>query len=744
MPFIVFSQDKVGINTTNPQFKLDVRGTDDDTDGPDLQLATPSENHFLRLFAGRGGDPRPFLLFSNADTFRIATSGSDFSGFNEHFVMLPDGKVGFNTLTGQYDMINEPFQVFADQFYYVNEQDQQALQGPDVFPINLFQTGGQIFTVGKTGFLTNFEIVARSLGPGQAKLTYIIYENDENGVQLDAGTVIITNTTLGTVSFNTYPIPVTTGDQLFLELRYDSDAEAEWSYDNTDPYEPGDAQFWEGVWGMPGGVDFAFTSFVNAQYADRLPILSVLDGEGRVKVNNYKLPASDGLWQQVLSTNGSGDLLWSDQRGIFENASGVIRNTGDHSSEDFVFGDYDLTGMFANKFFFDKDKGAFRAGRITNNNWQPVNIGQFSIATGWNTRASGYASQAGGQLTQALGDYAFAFGLSSIASGLNSFSAGNGSSAAGESALAIGEFNTASKIGAVALGSGNSATGTYSFATGINTEARSSSSSTFGEDNIAEGFAASAFGYNTISNSSATTVVGMYNDPIVLPNTAASFDTPLFIVGNGDGDGGQGEEGRSNAMIVRKDGRVGIGTDHPESLVHMTNNSTSELIIESWFASPILRLTKNAPTPFEDWTLRMDVTNGDVLDWSHDDVSRMLLKPDGRLAIGTSSFATDYLVNIGGKLIAEEVRVQVEGAWPDYVFEDDYALPSLDQVAKSIQENHHLPGIPSAQEVEEKGIHLGEMQKAMMEKIEELTLYIIELDKKNQELESQLKRILDK
>ena len=743
LPLFAFSQDKVGINTTSPLYKMDIRSTDDDDDGPDLQLATPSENHFLRLFGGRGGDPRPFMLFSNADTFRIVTSGSDFSNFSEHFVMLPDGKVGFNSLLGHYQTIEERFQVFADQNYYVNELDQGSPQGADVFPINPTQYSGQIFTVGKTGFLTGFDVIVRSLGPGQAKLNYQVYENDENGALLDAGSVIVPNVVFGTVNFNTYPIPITVGDQLFLVLSYDSDAEAEWSYDNADPYAPGDGQFWEGAWGMPGGVDFAFTSYVDAEYANRLPILSVLDGEGRVKVNNYKLPAEDGLPQQVISTNGSGDLSWTTgQGGAFENASGIVRNKGNHATDDFVFGDDDLTSLFENKFFFDKDKGAFRAGRITNNNWQPADIGQFSLATGWNTLASGYASEAGGQSSQATGDYAKAFGLSSIASGSYALSVGNANTASGESAVSMGESNLATKLGAISMGSQNSALGLFSASIGRNNNAFGQSSFAFGEDCVTEGFASSTFGYQNIANSSSTSVVGIYNDPIELPGASMTSVTPMFIVGNGDGTGGQGEEGRSNALIVRKDGRVGIGTNLPDGHVHIKGEPSTDLIVESQYGDPILRLTNNGSSPNADWTMRMDVSDGDVLDFRSNGASKMTMKPDGTLAIGTSNYASGYLVNIGGKLIAEEMRVQVEGLWPDYVFHEDYDLPTLEQVEKSIRANHHLPGIPSAKEVAEKGLHLGEMQKAMMEKIEELTLYVIELNNKNNALEEKIATLI--
>ncbi|NAY93419.1 hypothetical protein GTQ34_16025 [Muricauda sp. JGD-17] len=91
-------------------------------------------------------------------------------------------------------------------------------------------------------------------------------------------------------------------------------------------------------------------------------------------------------------------------------------------------------------------------------------------------------------------------------------------------------------------------------------------------------------------------------------------------------------------------------------------------------------------------------------------------------------------LGIRGKLTANEVKVKL-GGWADYVFEEDHDLPTLEEVEKYIQEKGHLINIPSAKEVEENGIHLGEMNKLLLEKVEELTLYVINLKKENQRIE---------
>ncbi len=110
----------------------------------------------------------------------------------------------------------------------------------------------------------------------------------------------------------------------------------------------------------------------------------------------------------------------------------------------------------------------------------------------------------------------------------------------------------------------------------------------------------------------------------------------------------------------------------------------------------------------------------------------------GDLRIATTTAATGYALSINGKVACEEVLVQDMTSWPDYVFKSDYNLMSLDNLEQSIKENGHLPGLPSAQEIETNGLHLGNMQKQVVEKVEELTLYTIEQGKMLQELKKEI------
>jgi hypothetical protein len=111
------------------------------------------------------------------------------------------------------------------------------------------------------------------------------------------------------------------------------------------------------------------------------------------------------------------------------------------------------------------------------------------------------------------------------------------------------------------------------------------------------------------------------------------------------------------------------------------------------------------------------------------------------LRIGTTNGATGYLLSVAGKIMCTELRVQNTSAWPDYVFADDYKLQTIDELEQHIKDKGHLPGVPSAVEVEQNGIAVGEMQHVMMEKIEELTLYIIELKKQNDQLSKRIASI---
>ena len=108
---------------------------------------------------------------------------------------------------------------------------------------------------------------------------------------------------------------------------------------------------------------------------------------------------------------------------------------------------------------------------------------------------------------------------------------------------------------------------------------------------------------------------------------------------------------------------------------------------------------------------------------------------NGKVAIGTNNFIGDRKLYVDGGIIAEKVEVKNSDSWADYVFEKDYKLRKLTEVASYIAANKHLPDVPSAKEVKENGFDLAKMDETLLRKVEELTLYILQLEERLQKLE---------
>ena len=107
-------------------------------------------------------------------------------------------------------------------------------------------------------------------------------------------------------------------------------------------------------------------------------------------------------------------------------------------------------------------------------------------------------------------------------------------------------------------------------------------------------------------------------------------------------------------------------------------------------------------------------------------VNDMVINPDGNVGIGITTPQEKLAVN--GKIRAREVKVEPTNNWPDYVFEESYQPMSLAEIATFVKQHKHLPEVPSAKEVAQNGLELGEMNKVLLKKIEELTLHLIEKD----------------
>jgi len=162
-------------------------------------------------------------------------------------------------------------------------------------------------------------------------------------------------------------------------------------------------------------------------------------------------------------------------------------------------------------------------------------------------------------------------------------------------------------------------------------------------------------------------------------------------------------------------GNVGIGTNTPGYSLDVsgTINATNILI-------------NDAPLPDSPWEL------------SGNDVSYT----SGNVGIGTTN-TQGFMFAVAGNMVAEAVKVELEGNWPDFVFEKEYNLQSLKEIEDYIKENGHLPNVPSAEEIKNNGIDLGQMDATLLQKIEELTLHSIQQQKEIDSLKGINKKLFE-
>jgi len=124
-------------------------------------------------------------------------------------------------------------------------------------------------------------------------------------------------------------------------------------------------------------------------------------------------------------------------------------------------------------------------------------------------------------------------------------------------------------------------------------------------------------------------------------------------------------------------------------------------------------------------------------------VSDARFENTGAVAIGMGTYAipTGAKLAIGGKVVAKEIEVTLTGMPPDFVFNSDYKLASLYDVENFVNTNKHLPGVPSASEMTTNGVNVGDMNMTLLQKVEELTLYMINLQKENDALKSRVSQL---
>ncbi|SNY99879.1 tail fiber protein [Flagellimonas pacifica] len=198
-------------------------------------------------------------------------------------------------------------------------------------------------------------------------------------------------------------------------------------------------------------------------------------------------------------------------------------------------------------------------------------------------------------------------------------------------------------------------------------------------------------------------------------------------------------------LVIDASGNVGVGTSNPGATLHiMDQGNTGVYSLKlnnrmSFRGDGVFEWGASSDSGILSWDTNRAIIGGKT----GQDLSilasgeRIRIKANGNVGIGTTS--PDSKLAVNGNIHAKEVKVDLAG-WPDYVFEKEYHLPSLQEVEAHIEEKGHLRNIPSAKEVEENGIKLGEMNSKLLEKIEELMLYTI---KQQKEIENLKKEIVE-
>ncbi len=222
-------------------------------------------------------------------------------------------------------------------------------------------------------------------------------------------------------------------------------------------------------------------------------------------------------------------------------------------------------------------------------------------------------------------------------------------------------------------------------------------------------------GYLMLGDPTATNVI-FDNNEILARNGANSATLTM------QHDGGALKVGSTHKLYVGDNGNVGINTGNPLAKLDVIGRirvDKDDEAIGITGLNPYIGLWYN-----DNYRSRIQQLSDQLYIHSTDKVHL-----DGdQVAIGNMlTTADEYKLTVTGKIICEELKVELAGNWPDYVFADEYELTPLHELKSFIDTHNHLPNIPNATNVEKDGFEVGEMNRKLLEKVEELTLYVIQL-----------------
>ncbi|MGC4037075.1 MAG: hypothetical protein QM764_14040 [Chitinophagaceae bacterium] len=195
-----------------------------------------------------------------------------------------------------------------------------------------------------------------------------------------------------------------------------------------------------------------------------------------------------------------------------------------------------------------------------------------------------------------------------------------------------------------------------------------------------------------------------------------------------------GNNSYSNGLAVDPSGNVGIGTSKPDTRLSVAG----DFRLKNENADGARMIWNGGTNGVYEYRVRV-APDGELGFFPKEGgVQTMSLGQIGNVGIGINP-QDNYKLAVDGTIGAKKVKVST--SFSDYVFDKDYRLPTLEEVERYINANHHLPEMPTTCEVEKNGLDIGDNQVLLVKKIEELTLYMIELKKENKQLLSRLEKL---
>lgn len=236
-------------------------------------------------------------------------------------------------------------------------------------------------------------------------------------------------------------------------------------------------------------------------------------------------------------------------------------------------------------------------------------------------------------------------------------------------------------------------------------------------------------------------------------NMAADYKSLNFHHGNTN----------KTVMSLTNNRQVAIGLTNPDATLHVRNFNGNVLdahlegftLLDGNQGSLLLGAETGAP--YGEWGIEYNPGAQGLNFWKPGGATTgfgnyfLFIRNDGKVSIGldptaATTFNGDYKLYVDQGILTEKLKVALKNTsdWADYVFAEDYKLMPLDKVDAFVKKHKHLPGVPSAEEVQKEGIDVAKMDAKLLEKIEELTLYMIQLKEENKVLKTEIEQLKNK